>query len=86
MSPKQLLAQCDRSLLDKLPYRQREILKLRYGLDGEFKYSLGEVAGIFKITPERVRQVQNNALRRLRKLFAQYGSVVAAIHDEERGF
>lgn len=47
-----------------LPYRMREIIKLRYGLSGDV-YSLRDVAAIFKVSVERVRQLEKLALRRL---------------------
>ncbi len=53
-------------LLDKMGAREKEILVLRYGLkDGTFR-TLEETAKIFKISRERVRQIENNALRKLR--------------------
>jgi RNA polymerase primary sigma factor len=52
-------------LLARLSYREREILKLRFGLGDGYNYSLEEVAYIFQVTRERVRQIQDRALRRL---------------------
>ncbi|MDA1180016.1 MAG: sigma-70 family RNA polymerase sigma factor [Planctomycetota bacterium] len=52
-------------LLDRLSYREREIIKLRYGLGDGYNYSLEEVAYIFRVTRERIRQIQDRALRRL---------------------
>lgn len=52
-------------LLEKLSYREREIIKLRYGLGDGYNYSLEEVAYIFRVTRERIRQIQDRALRRL---------------------
>ena len=47
-------------------YREREIIKLRYGLDGGYSYTLEEVGRIFKVTRERVRQVEVKAFRNIR--------------------
>jgi RNA polymerase sigma factor (sigma-70 family) len=51
--------------LDTLTYREREVLKLRYGLGGGDAFSLEETARVFKVTRERVRQVELKAIRRL---------------------
>jgi RNA polymerase sigma factor (sigma-70 family) len=51
--------------LKTLTYREREVLKLLYGLDGEAPLTLREVGQVFKVTRERVRQV---ALRAMGKL------------------
>lgn len=52
--------------LDRLAYREREILKLRYGLGDGYNYTLEEVAGIFQVTRERIRQLEVRALQKLR--------------------
>jgi RNA polymerase primary sigma factor len=52
-------------VLKTLSHRQREIIKLRYGLGDGYTYTLAEVGRIFKVTRERVRQVEAEALRRL---------------------
>jgi RNA polymerase sigma factor (sigma-70 family) len=56
-----------RSVLKTLPYREREIIKLRYGLDCDVAYTLEETAHIFKLTRERVRQIEMSALRKLQQ-------------------
>lgn len=48
-----------------LTYREREILKLRYGIGDGYTYTLEEVGKIFKVTRERVRQVEAKAVRKL---------------------
>ncbi len=55
-------------LIKYLPYREREILKHRYGLQGVPVETLEDVGHRFNITRERVRQLQNSALLRLRDL------------------
>ena len=52
-------------LLKTLTYREREIIKLRYGLDDGYTYTLEEVGRIFKVTRERVRQIEAKAVRKL---------------------
>ena len=52
-------------LLDTLPEREKMVLKLRFGLDGEPVNTLDEVGEIMSCTNERVRQIQNQALRKL---------------------
>jgi RNA polymerase primary sigma factor len=52
-------------ILKTLTYREREIIKLRYGIGDGYTYTLEEVGRIFKVTRERVRQVEAKALRKL---------------------
>jgi RNA polymerase primary sigma factor len=52
-------------LLKTLTYREREIIKLRYGLGDGYTYTLEEVGRIFKVTRERVRQIEAKAVRKL---------------------
>ncbi len=52
-------------VLRTLTYREREIIKLRYGIGDGYTYTLEEVGRIFKVTRERVRQVEAKALRKL---------------------
>ena len=53
------------SLLQTLTYREREIIRLRYGLSDGFSYTLEEVGRIFKVTRERVRQIEAKAVAKL---------------------
>jgi RNA polymerase primary sigma factor len=55
------------SLLDELDPREGQILRLRFGLNGERPKTLEEVGQIFDVTRERVRQLQNMALTKMRK-------------------
>ena len=53
------------SLLKTLTWREREIIRLRYGLCDGYTYTLEEVGRIFKVTRERVRQIEAKAVRKL---------------------
>ena len=53
------------TVLKTLTYREREIIKLRYGIGDGYTYTLEEVGRIFKVTRERVRQVEAKAIRKL---------------------
>jgi len=52
-------------ILKTLSYREREIVKLRYGIGDGYTYTLEEVGRIFKVTRERVRQVEAKAIRKM---------------------
>ncbi len=52
-------------VLKSLTYREREIIKLRYGIGDGYTYTLEEVGRIFKVTRERVRQVEAKAIKKL---------------------
>ncbi|KPJ62351.1 MAG: RNA polymerase subunit sigma-70 [Planctomycetes bacterium DG_23] len=52
-------------ILNTLTYREREIIRLRYGLDDGYTYTLEEVGRIFKVTRERVRQIEAKAVKKL---------------------
>ena len=52
-------------VLKTLTYREREIIKLRYGLGDGYTYTLEEVGRIVKVTRERVRQIEAKAVRKL---------------------
>ena len=66
------------SLLVKLDDREREILKRRFGLQGVKEETLEEVGLRLKITRERVRQIQNKALKQMRKMMAENERVMPA--------
>ncbi len=53
------------SVLDTLTYREREIIKLRYGIGDGYTYTLEEVGKKFMVTRERVRQIEAKAVRKL---------------------
>ena len=54
-----------KDVLKTLTYREREIIKLRYGLEDGYTYTLEEVGKIFKVTRERVRQIEAKAVKKL---------------------
>ncbi len=55
-------------VLDTLSYRERRVLELRYGLNGEHPCTLDEVGRAFNVTRERIRQIENQGLKKLRAL------------------
>lgn len=59
---------CDRlnSVLDHLSERERDIIKLRFGLTDGQHYTLSEIGEIYELSRERVRQIQAKAMRKLR--------------------
>ena len=54
--------------LAALPGRDREVLELRYGLNGRQPMTLEEVGAAFGVTRERIRQIENNTLKRLKAM------------------
>jgi len=58
-------------MIDQLDGREAEIIRLRFGLDGNKARTLEEVGELFNITRERVRQLQNIALTRMRKILQE---------------
>jgi len=57
-----------RDVLNSLSYRERRVLELRYGLGGEHPRTLDEVGRTFNVTRERIRQIENQSLKKLRPL------------------
>jgi RNA polymerase primary sigma factor len=57
-----------RSALESLSYRERRVLELRYGLGGQHPYTLEELGRAFKVTRERIRQIENQSLKKLQQL------------------
>ena len=51
-----------------LSARERQVLELRYGLDGQHPRTLDEVGRTFNVTRERIRQIENQSLKKLRAL------------------
>jgi len=56
-------------VMNDLSYREREIIRLRYGLADGYTYTLEEVGKIFSVTRERVRQIESKAVRKLQSPF-----------------
>jgi RNA polymerase primary sigma factor len=63
---KNLLREDLESVLDTLSPRERDVLRLRYGLDDGRMKTLEEIGQIFNVTRERIRQIEAKALRKLR--------------------
>jgi RNA polymerase primary sigma factor len=57
-----------KQILETLSVRERRVLELRYGLDGEQPRTLDEVGRTFNVTRERIRQIENQSLKKLRAL------------------
>jgi RNA polymerase primary sigma factor len=57
-----------RDALENLSYRERRVLELRYGLAGEHPCTLKEISSTFNVTRERIRQIENQSLEKLRSL------------------
>jgi RNA polymerase primary sigma factor len=62
-----------RKALKGLPYRERRVLELRYGLDDEQPRTLRELSCMFGLTIERIRQIERGSLQELRALFEVVG-------------
>lgn len=65
--------------LDELPSRQREILRLRFGLADGDEHTLEEISHGFRVTRERIRQIESAALRRLR--VSSIGKILRSLSD-----
>ncbi len=55
-------------ILGTLSHRERRVLELRYGLNGEHPRTLDEVGRAFNVTRERIRQIENQSLKKLRAM------------------
>ena len=73
-------------MINSLDKREADILRMRFGLDGHDELTLEEVGRKFKVTRERVRQLQNLALQKIRKLMARNEAQrsVEEIEQDER--
>jgi len=67
-----------RDVIPKLPAREATILRLRFGLEDGVEKTLEEVGALMQVTRERIRQLQNNALGRLRRLMEERDSISTA--------
>ncbi len=70
---RQELRQTLEALLDKLPQRQQQVLRLHFGMDGESGCSLEEIGQRLGISKERVRQIERQAMDKLKELGADMG-------------
>lgn len=66
-----------RTALTTLTRREETILKLRYGIDSPETHTLEEVGQLFKLTKERIRQIESKALKRLHRTMFPLGARVA---------
>lgn len=75
-----------RSLVDELDPREAEIITQRFGLDGNTPKTLEEIGEQFDITRERVRQLQNLALMRMRKIIThrERQRTIEEVHEERK--
>jgi RNA polymerase primary sigma factor len=62
---REMLKERIENVLNTLTFREREIIKLRYGIGDGYTYTLEEVGRIFRVTRERVRQIEAKAVRKL---------------------
>lgn len=65
MAHQSLLKEQLQTVLDTLSYREREVIKLRFGIDDGYSHTLEEVGKRFNITRERIRQIETAAIRKL---------------------
>jgi RNA polymerase primary sigma factor len=63
-----LTKQALRDVLENLSYRERRVLELRYGLGGGHPRTLDEIGRTFNVTRERIRQIENQSLKKLQTL------------------
>ncbi|GLT92352.1 hypothetical protein SLE2022_101920 [Rubroshorea leprosula] len=70
---KQLMRQHVRNLLSVLSPKERRIIKLRYGIEGRKRNSLTEIGNMLGLSNERVRQLENRALYKLRQCLGKHG-------------
>ncbi len=87
MTPDQIIGDIESvfrlmDLLDKLEDRERKILEMRFGLRGGKTLTLEEVSQQIGRTRERVRQIQNQALTKLKQLLMDEAGFVAPVKDE----
>ncbi|MGQ9632472.1 MAG: sigma-70 family RNA polymerase sigma factor [bacterium] len=61
-------------MMGELREREREVLALRFGINGKRQYTLGEIGRLMGVSKERVRQIESNALRKLRRKFGGGGN------------
>ena len=81
---REMLRERIENVLDTLTFREREIIKLRYGIGDGYTYTLEEVGRIFRVTRERVRQIEAKAVRKLQHPVRarRLGGFLDASHSE----
>ncbi|MFB3042312.1 MAG: sigma-70 family RNA polymerase sigma factor, partial [Candidatus Poribacteria bacterium] len=62
-------------LLSKLKAREREVIKMRFGLEGREEKTLREIGAKMSVTRERIRQLQTEAIARLQHLYDEMGEL-----------
>jgi RNA polymerase sigma factor (sigma-70 family) len=63
---REFLRQCVIQMLAELPARERDVMRLRFGLDDGKELSVEEISELYGMTPERVRQLESRALRKIK--------------------
>jgi RNA polymerase primary sigma factor len=66
-----------RDAFKQLPEREAAILRLRFGMNGVEEQTLEEIGQKFGVTRERIRQIESNALERIRKMLANLDKAAA---------
>jgi RNA polymerase primary sigma factor len=74
------------AMVDSLDEREAEIIKLRFGLDGRDELTLEEVGRKFKVTRERIRQLEYLAITKMRKAISKHEAIRTTdeIEEEDR--
>lgn len=70
-----------RELLKSLTERDRLILKMRFGIDSEKEYTLEEIGNVLGLTRERIRQIEKEALSRIKRLHSEDSDMQTFISD-----
>lgn len=80
----ELIGLVDKCVLSELDDRERDILELRYGLGNVQRQTLEEIGKAYGVTRERIRQVQNSALKKLRDAIRQRDTGISKLKDKRR--
>jgi len=68
-------------VLSRLPYRQQQVISMRYGLDGNEEMTLEEIGNILGVSRERVRQIERKVLRVLRESYFVHKNLKPFLKD-----